>query len=93
MQVGACEPVTVDACQSFGSGGRPLTFTFLLTSAQLQSPELLAQLPRNSSQCSFTLAQAALQPAAAYIVAVQATNFLQYSSAGQVGTWQHCIAF
>ena len=74
----------MDACQSFGSGGRPLLFTFLLQSTQLQAPELLAQLPRDSTQCSFTLARDALQPGLSYNLTVEARNFLQLSGVAQV---------
>ena len=49
VQVGACEEVLVDACQSAGSGGRPLRFSFAAASRQLLPPTLLAALPSNST--------------------------------------------
>lgn len=51
-QVGACEEVLVDACQSAGSGGRSLLFTFAITAAQLLPPALMAALPVNSTGTS-----------------------------------------
>lgn len=89
-QVGACDPVTVDACQSYGSGGRPLTFTFLLTSPQVLPPSLLSQLPFESSNCSITLPGSALPPGAAFTVTVKATNFLQRTSVGLV-SFRRCF--
>ena len=52
VQVGACEEVLVDACQSAGSGGRPLLFTFAITAQQLLPPALMAALPVNSTGTS-----------------------------------------
>lgn len=84
LQVGACDSVVVDACQSYGSGGRSMMFTFLVTSGTLQSSQLLERLPRNTPQCSVTLESSALQPGIVYNFTVRATNFLQYSDTGQV---------
>ena len=39
----------IDACQSAGSGGRPLVFTFAVSAAQLLPPALMAALPHNST--------------------------------------------
>ena len=84
LQIGACEPVTIDACQSFGTGGRPLLFTFQISSSVLLTPELLQQLPTDSYQCSFDLDRAALKPGLSYNITATATNFLLYSSSTKV---------
>lgn len=84
LQIGACEPVTIDACQSFGTGGRPLLCSFQISSSVLLTPELLQQLPTSSYQCSFDLNRAALQPGLSYNITATATNFLLYSSSTKV---------
>lgn len=88
MQIGACEPFTVDACQSFGTGGRPLLFDFRISSSFLLPPQLLAQLPVNSYQCRFTLDKAALKPSHSYNITATATNFLQLSSSAMVSIYE-----
>jgi hypothetical protein len=84
FQVGACEAVTIDACNSYGTGGRPLTFTFVIATTILLSPDFLQRLPQDSSSCSVSLDRSALQPGLSYNVTVTATNFLLHSASAQV---------
>ena len=84
LQVGACEEVLIDACQSAGSGGRPLQFSFFIASEQLLPPQLLASFPAPGPQCSVTLARDALQPGSTYNISVAVVNFLGGQDAAQV---------
>ena len=84
VQVGACEEVLIDACQSAGSGGRPLQFSFSIASTQLLPPQLLAAFPQPGPQCSVTLARDAMQPGTTYNISVAVVNFLGGQDSAQV---------
>lgn len=92
-QVGACEAVTIDACQSYGTGGRPPAFAFTATTSVLLPPDLLSQFPWSSPDCSVTLDRAALQPGLSYNFNVTATNFLLHSASAQVKSTRPPSAF
>ena len=74
----------MDACQSAGSGGRPLQFSFSIASTQLLPPQLPAAFRQPGPQCSVTLARAALQPGASYNISVVVQNFLGGQDSAQV---------
>ncbi|KAK9787018.1 hypothetical protein WJX73_007598 [Symbiochloris irregularis] len=84
-QVGACEEVFVDACQSAGSGGRPLTFSFSIHSPLLlPTPALLQELPWATKRCSFTLSRGALAPGTSVQIGVTVQNFMGLVESAEV---------
>lgn len=84
VQVGVCEEITINACQSLGAGGRPLQFSFSVASDTVVRSELLAALPQNTAQCSFTIGRGALDPGSSYNFTVSARNYLNLAASAQV---------
>lgn len=76
----------MDACQSGGSGGRSLQFSFGITSEQLLAPDLLAAMPQATNQCSFALPWDAMQPGSLYNISVTVQNFLGLHGSAVVGS-------
>ncbi|GAQ86232.1 hypothetical protein KFL_002770090 [Klebsormidium nitens] len=83
--VGVCDPVTLDAGQSTGGGGRPLRFSYFVQgpnndyTAALSAK--LADYTAEGSRSSLTLGSTDLEPGTSYIFTVTATNFVGLSSA------------